>query len=161
MCITDVLLNKQFHPHKCGDQFIAIMLLAITTSCDGGGLLTTQGTHICLILSLILDGGSVAFISPNMRWSISPTGKGQVHEAHHLNHPPTHQSLATTAIWAGQKRGVEIRSDKKRCPARCYLLVDTSHYKCQQLSKGVKKNQQIQTPMQTQTQTETRTQTQL
>ena len=46
--------------------FITIMLLALTTTCDGGALVTTQGTHI------ILPGGRVAFISPNMRRDMVP-----------------------------------------------------------------------------------------
>ena len=54
------------------NTFITIMLLALTKSCDGGALLTTQSTHIRLILSLILCGGQVAFISPNMRRDMAP-----------------------------------------------------------------------------------------
>ena len=49
------------------NTFITMMPLALTTTCDGGALLTTQATHICLILSFILRGGRVSFISPNMR----------------------------------------------------------------------------------------------
>ena len=77
MCITHVFANKQFGPTNVGiNTFITTMLLALTTSYDGGALLRTQGTHICLILSLILHGSKVAFINPNMRrdmvpWSIS------------------------------------------------------------------------------------------
>ena len=70
VCITHVLANKQFIPHI--STFITIMLLALTTTCDGGALLTTQGTHICLILHLILRGGRVAFINPNMRQGMVP-----------------------------------------------------------------------------------------
>ena len=62
MCITHVLANKQFIPHKCGHTPQAVMV----------ALLTTQGTHICLILFLILRGGRVAFIGPNMRRDIVP-----------------------------------------------------------------------------------------
>ena len=73
MCITHVLANKQFVPHKCGHQSIHHNNApGTTTSCDGGALLTTQGTHICLILSFILRGGWVAFISPNMRRNMVP-----------------------------------------------------------------------------------------
>ena len=58
------------------NTFITIMLLALTTSCNGGARLTIQRTHICLILSLILCGSRLAFISPNVRrdmvpWSIT------------------------------------------------------------------------------------------
>ena len=49
-----------------------IMVLALTTNCDGGALLTTRHTHICPILSLILRGSRVAFISPNMRRGMVP-----------------------------------------------------------------------------------------
>ena len=57
------------------NTFLTIMLMALTTICDGEALLTTQGTHIRL-LYFILYGGQVAFISPNMRrdmvpWSIT------------------------------------------------------------------------------------------
>ena len=88
-CITHILANTPFVPHKCGHQYILIMLLALTTSCDGGALLTTQGTHIYLLLSFILCGGWVAFISPNMRqdmvpWSIrrvtDPPPNAKLHE---------------------------------------------------------------------------------
>ena len=60
MCITHVLPIVYLFPTSVGMcTFIAIMLLALTTSCDGGALPTTQGTHSCLILSLILRGGQV------------------------------------------------------------------------------------------------------
>ena len=73
MCFTHVLANKQFVPISVGiNTFITITLPALTTTCDGGVLLTTQGTHICLIMSLILRGGQVAFITPNMRRDIVP-----------------------------------------------------------------------------------------
>ena len=57
--------------------FVTIMLLALTTNCDGGALLARQRTHICLILSLIVYGGWVAFISPNMRRAMVPCA-GQI-----------------------------------------------------------------------------------
>ena len=70
------LMNKLFPTSVGIDTFITIILLALTTSCDSGALLTTQRTHICLILSLALCGGRIAFINPNMRrdmvpWSIT------------------------------------------------------------------------------------------
>ena len=66
------LVNNLFPTSVGINIFIMTMLLALTTSCDGGVLLTTRGTHICLILSLILRGGRVAFISPNMRRGMVP-----------------------------------------------------------------------------------------
>ena len=52
------------------NTFLAIMLLALTTNCDGGALLTRQGTHICLILSLILCGGHPKVASPHTRLKV-------------------------------------------------------------------------------------------
>ena len=49
------------------NTFSTIVLLTLTTNCDGGALLATQHTHFCLILCLILRGGRVALVSPNMR----------------------------------------------------------------------------------------------
>ena len=57
------------------NTFITIMLMALTTTCDGGALLTTQDTHICLLLSFILHGGRVAwscFSQPKMRRDMVP-----------------------------------------------------------------------------------------
>ena len=54
------LVNNLFPTCVGINKFLTIMLLAVTTSCDGGALLTTQGTHICLILSFILPSGRVA-----------------------------------------------------------------------------------------------------
>ena len=70
------LRNNLFLVSAGINTFITIVLLSLTTSCDGGALPTTQGTHICLILSFTLHGSRVAFISPNMRrdmvpWSIT------------------------------------------------------------------------------------------
>ena len=66
-------LINSLSPTSVGiNTFLTIMLLALTTTCDGGALLTTQGAHIPLILSLILRGGHVAFISPNMRRDMVP-----------------------------------------------------------------------------------------
>ena len=65
-------INNLFPTSVGINTFITIMLLALTTSCDGGALLTTQGTHICLILSFILRGGRIAFISPNMKQDMVP-----------------------------------------------------------------------------------------
>ena len=48
------------------------MLLTLTTNCDGGALVTTQHTHFYLILSLILHGGRVALVRPNMRRNMVP-----------------------------------------------------------------------------------------
>ena len=48
------------------------MLLTLTTNCDGGALVTTQRIHFYLILSLILRGGRVALVHPNMRRNMVP-----------------------------------------------------------------------------------------
>ena len=75
------LINNPFPTSLGINTFITILLPALSTSCDGGALLTTHSTHICLILSFILHGGRVAFISPNMRrdmvpWSIKRATEG-------------------------------------------------------------------------------------
>ena len=69
------LVNNLFPTSAGINTFIIIMLSALTTSYDGGALLTTQGTHICLILSLILHGGQVAYICPNQSNSTCPSYK--------------------------------------------------------------------------------------
>ena len=66
------LINNLFPTSVGSNTFITIMLLALTTTCDSGALLTTQGTHICLILSFILRGSGVVVISPNMRRGMVP-----------------------------------------------------------------------------------------
>ena len=77
-----IVLNKQHWSHKCGCQYIQHnRLFTLTTNCDGGTLLTTQHTHFCLILCLILHGGLVASVSPNIRrdmlpWSIGGVTRG-------------------------------------------------------------------------------------
>ena len=72
------LINNLFPTSVGINTFITIMPLALTTNCHGGALLTTQGTHICLILSFILCGRRVAFISPNMRRDMIPWSIGRV-----------------------------------------------------------------------------------
>ena len=52
--------------------FITIIFPALTIICDGGAVVTTQGTHICLILSFILCGGRVALMSQNMTRDMVP-----------------------------------------------------------------------------------------
>ena len=72
-------LRNSLFPTSVGiNTFLTLMLLALTTTCDGGAPPTTQGTHICLILSLILRGSRVAFISPNMREDMVPWSKRRV-----------------------------------------------------------------------------------
>ena len=39
-----IVLNKQHWSHKCGCQYIQHMFFTLTTTCDGGTLLTTQHT---------------------------------------------------------------------------------------------------------------------
>ena len=51
-CATFLFVNVGIN------TFITIMLLALTTTCGGGALLTTQVTHMCPILSFILRLGS-------------------------------------------------------------------------------------------------------
>ena len=63
-------MNFWSQSQKTNKQTIA--LLALTTTCDGGAFLTTQGTHICLISSFILCGSRVAFINPNIRRDMVP-----------------------------------------------------------------------------------------
>ena len=65
-------VNNLFSTSVGINTFIIIMLLALTTTCDGEALLTTQSTQICLILPFILRGGRVAFISPSMRQDMVP-----------------------------------------------------------------------------------------
>ena len=58
-----VYLTNNIGPTSVGvNTFSTILLFTLTTNCDGGTLLTTQHTHFCLILCLILRGGSVAFV---------------------------------------------------------------------------------------------------
>ena len=57
------LINNLFPTNVGINTFITIMLLALTTTCDGGALLTTQSTHICLILSVILGQPSCFYRS--------------------------------------------------------------------------------------------------
>ena len=66
------LINTLFHTSVGVNTFITVMPRALTTSRDSGVLLTIQGTPIYLILSFILGGGRVAFISPNMRQDMVP-----------------------------------------------------------------------------------------
>ena len=57
-CMSLLCPTNGIIPTSVGvNTFSTIMLLALTTNCDGGVLLTTQSTHLCLILPLILRGG--------------------------------------------------------------------------------------------------------
>ena len=68
-----IVLNKQHWSHKYGCQYIQHnSALHTHHNCDSGTLLTTQHTHFCLILCLILRGGRVTFVSPNMRRDMLP-----------------------------------------------------------------------------------------
>ena len=58
------------------NTFSTIVLLTLITNCNGGALLATQHTHFCLILCLILRGGRVALVSPNMRRDMLPWSVG-------------------------------------------------------------------------------------
>ena len=123
------LMNTLFPTNVGINAFITIMLLALTTTCDGGALLTTQGTHISLILSFILRGGRVAFISPNMRrdmvpWSIRRVTDWPPNAKMHEMQQNTHGLVqliraapAVSGVWAesplpspGSPHGDKIRS---------------------------------------------------
>ena len=70
-------LTKNIGPTSVGvNTFSTIVLLTLITNCDGGALLATQHTHFCLILCLILRGGRVALVSPNMRRDMLPWSVG-------------------------------------------------------------------------------------
>ena len=93
-------INNLFPASVGINTFITIILLAPTTSCDGGALLTTQGAHICLILSLILHGGRVAFIYSNTRqdmvpWSIGGVFALRAHCALFLDYVPPEEPPST------------------------------------------------------------------
>ena len=75
------------------NTFLTIMLLALTTNCDGGALLTIHGTLICLILSPILCGGLVAFMGPNMRRDMVPRSMRRV-----TSLPPTSKSKKSPVV---------------------------------------------------------------
>ena len=60
MCLTNNII-----PTSMGvNAFGTIVLLTLTTNCDGGALVTTQHTHFYLILSLVVCGGRVALVRP-------------------------------------------------------------------------------------------------
>ena len=79
-------INVYYFPTSVGTKTsITATPLSLTTAYDGAMLLTTQGTHMCLILSLILHGRQVALaelLSPNLRrhmvsWSITRVAAGR------------------------------------------------------------------------------------
>ena len=66
-------LTNNIGPTSVGvNTFSTIVLLTLITNCDGGALLATRHTHFYLILCLILRGGRVALVSPNMRRDMLP-----------------------------------------------------------------------------------------
>ena len=70
-------LTNNIGPTSVGvNTFSTIVLLTLITNCDGGALLATQHAHFCLILCLVLRGGRVALVSPNMRRDILPWSVG-------------------------------------------------------------------------------------
>ena len=72
-------LTNNIGPTSVGvNAFSTILLFTLTTNCDGGTLLTTQHTQFCVILYLILRGGRVACVSPNMRRDMLPWSIGGV-----------------------------------------------------------------------------------
>ena len=72
-----VYLTNNIGPTSVGvNTFITIVLLTLITNCDGGAPLATQHTHFRLILCLILRGGRVALVSPNLRRDMLPWSVG-------------------------------------------------------------------------------------
>ena len=72
-------LTNNIGPTSVGiNTFSTMVLFTLTTNCDGGTLLTTQHPHFCLILCLILRGGQVAFVGPNVRRDMLPGSIGGV-----------------------------------------------------------------------------------
>ena len=72
-------LTNNIGPTSVGvNTFITIVLLTLITNCDGGAPLATQNTHFRLILCLILRGGRVALVSPNLRRDMLPWSVGGV-----------------------------------------------------------------------------------
>ena len=69
-------LTNNIAPSVGVNTFSTIVLLKLITNCDGGVLLATQHTHFCLILCLILRGGRVALVGPNMRRDMLPWSVG-------------------------------------------------------------------------------------
>ena len=70
-------LTNNIGPTSVGvNTFNTIVLLTIIRNRDGGALLATQHTHFGLILCLILHGGHVALVSPNMRRGMLPWSVG-------------------------------------------------------------------------------------
>ena len=78
-------LTNNIGPTSVGvNTFSKIVLLTLITNCDGGALVTRQYTHFCLILCLILRGGRVASVSPNMRLNMLPWSIGGLGGVTHL-----------------------------------------------------------------------------
>ena len=72
-------LTNNIGPTSVGvNTFSTIVLLTLIANCDGEALLATQHTHFCLILCLILRGGRVALVSPNLRRDMLPWSEGGV-----------------------------------------------------------------------------------
>ena len=55
-----------------------IALLTLITNYNGGVLLATQHTYFYLALRLIVRGGRVALVSPNMRLDMLPWSVGRM-----------------------------------------------------------------------------------
>ena len=72
------LTNKIAPTSVAVNTFSTIVLLTLITNCNGGALLATQHIHFCLILRLILCGGGVDLVSPNMRRDMLPLSVGRV-----------------------------------------------------------------------------------
>ena len=116
MCLTNNII-----PTSVGvNTFSTVPLRTLTTYCDGGALMTTQRTHFDLILSLILRGGRVALVRPNMRGTWPPS-KGQPHQTQRRTHGCTF--LQSTASGPLRSPLLPTAAHAKTC--RTWTLAET------------------------------------
>ena len=105
-------LTNSIGPTSVGvNTFSTIVLLTLITNCNGGALLATQHTHFCLILCLILHGGQVALVSPNMRRDMLPWSVGGVTDL------PTDAKLCKTPTQARAGQTFPLRASLRSHPA--------------------------------------------
>ena len=117
-------LTNNIGPTSVGvNTFSTIMLLTLITNCDGGALVATQDTHFCLIFCLILCGGRVALVSPNMRrdmlpWSATKRGFGDrpgfLNSTGRLGPKRGRKCYVTPAFSGVPNKGDKIRSQNLR-----------------------------------------------
>ena len=97
-------LTNNIGPTSVGvNTFITIVLLTLITNCDGGAPLATQNTHFRLILCLILRGGRVALVSPNLRRDMLPWSVGGVTDL------PSDAKLASSSSRGMKARGRDLQ----------------------------------------------------